>query len=102
MSASVNLSKAVRTALTDHHPIVALESTLITHGLPRPVNLEVAQRLEAMVRDNGATPATIAILDGELYAGLEPDQLERLASADDVRKVSRRDLPIVIAQKGHG
>ena len=75
---------------------------MITHGLPRPVNLEVARRLEAVVRDNGATPATIAILDGELYAGLEPDQLERLANTDNVRKVSRRDLPIVIAQKGHG
>ncbi|HSD84740.1 MAG TPA: pseudouridine-5'-phosphate glycosidase, partial [Anaerolineae bacterium] len=81
---------------------VALESTLITHGLPRPVNLDVAHRLEAVVRENGATPATIAILDGELYAGLEPDQLERLANTDDVRKVSRRDLPIVTAQQGHG
>ena len=74
----------------------------ITHGLPRPVNLEVARRLEAVVRDNGATPATFAILDGELYVGLEHEQLERLANADNVRKVSRRDLPIVTAQKGHG
>src|SRR5512139_682762 len=99
---TLHFSSPVRAALEQRLPVVALESTLITHGLPRPVNLEVAQRLEAVVRDNGATPATIAILDGELYAGLEPDQLERLANADDVRKVSRRDLPIVVAQKGHG
>src|SRR5512135_2768858 len=102
MTISLHLSTPVRAALAAHTPVVALESTLITHGLPRPVNLEVAQRLEAVVLENGATPATIAILDGELYAGLEPDQLERLANADDVRKVSRRDLPIVTAQKGHG
>ncbi len=102
MPISIHLSSAVRAALDQHHPVVALESTLITHGLPRPVNLEVARRLEAVVRDNGAVPATIAILDGEIYAGLEPDQLERLANTDNVRKVSRRDLPIVIAQKGHG
>jgi pseudouridine-5'-phosphate glycosidase len=98
----LHLSTPVRAALEAHTSIVALESTLITHGLPRPVNLEVARRLEAVVHANGATPATIAILDGELYAGLEPDQLERLANAEDVRKVSRRDLPIVVAQKGHG
>jgi pseudouridine-5'-phosphate glycosidase len=98
----IKIAVEVRAALESHTPIVALESTLITHGLPRPVNLEVARRLEAVVRENGATPATIAILDGELYAGLEPDQLERLANTDNVRKVSRRDLPIVTAQKGHG
>jgi pseudouridylate synthase len=102
MPITLHLSTPVRAALEAHTPIVALESTLITHGLPRPANLEVAQRLEAVVRDNGATPATIAILDGELYAGLEPDQLERLANTDNVRKVSRRDLPIVTAQQGHG
>jgi pseudouridine-5'-phosphate glycosidase len=102
MPLQFHLSSPVRAAIDQHLPIVALESTLITHGLPRPVNLEVARRLEAVVRENGATPATIAILDGELYAGLEPDQLERLANTDNVRKVSRRDLPIVTAQKSHG
>jgi pseudouridine-5'-phosphate glycosidase len=102
MSISLHLSSAVHAALDQHHPVVALESTLITHGLPRPINLEVARRLEAVVLDNGAVPATIAILDGEIYAGLESDQLERLANTDNVRKVSRRDLPIVIAHKGHG
>jgi pseudouridylate synthase len=102
MSVPLHLSSSVRDALSSHRPIVALESTLITHGLPRPVNLEVARRLEAVVRDNGAVPATIAILDGVIYAGLEADQLDRLANTDNVRKVSRRDLPIVIAQKGYG
>ena len=99
---NIHLSPEVRDALANHQPVVALESTLITHGLPRPVNLEVARQLEAVVRDNGAVPATIAILNGELYAGLESHELELLANTDDVRKVSRRDLPIVVAQRGHG
>ena len=102
MSIPLHLSTAVREALDNRRPVVALESTLITHGLPHPVNLDVARRLEAVVRNTGATPATIAILDGQIYAGLEADQLHRLANTDDVRKVSRRDLPIVIAQQGHG
>jgi pseudouridine-5'-phosphate glycosidase len=75
---------------------------LITHGLPRPVNLEVARQLEQVVIDNGATPATIAILNGEIHVGLEPQELESLANADNVRKVSRRDLPIVVAQQLNG
>ncbi len=102
MPIPLHLSPEVRDALTNHRPVVALESTLITHGLPRPVNLEVARQLEAVVRDNGAVPATIAILNGEIYAGLEPHELELLANTDNVRKVSRRDLPIVVAQRGHG
>ena len=102
MAVSLHLATSVRAALDRHQPVVALESTLITHGLPRPVNLDVARQLEAVVRDNGATPATIAILDGQIHAGLEPHELDRLASLDDVRKVSRRDLPIVVAQQGNG
>lgn len=102
MPISLHLSASVRAALASHRPLVALESTLITHGLPRPVNLEVARQLEAVVRECGAVPATIAILNGEIYAGLEPHELELLANADNVRKVSRRDLPIVVAQRGHG
>ncbi len=102
MTVSLHLSNSVRTALDQHLPIVALESTLITHGLPRPVNLEVARRLEAIVRDQGAVPATIAILDGQIHAGLEAHELERLANLDAVRKVSRRDLPIVTALQGNG
>ncbi len=102
MSIKLEMSSPVRAALEQHRPIVALESTLITHGLPRPVNLEVARQLEAVVRDNGAVPATIAILDGQIHAGLEPHELERLANLDDVRKVSRRDLPIVTALGRNG
>jgi len=99
---NIFISTEVRDALNYHHPIVALESTLITHGLPRPINLDVARQLEATVTDNGAVPATIAILKGQLHIGLEAAELEYLANADDVRKVSRRDLPIVVAQKLNG
>lgn len=77
---------------------VALESTVISHGLPWPHNLELARDMEEVIRDAGATPRTVAVLSGELYAGLEPDQLEHLATAEGVRKVSRRDLPIVVAR----
>ena len=83
-------------------PLVALESTVISHGLPYPHNLQLAQAMEAIVRQHGAEPRTIAILHGELLAGLTEDQLETLATAKDVRKVSRRDLPIVTARKMNG
>jgi pseudouridylate synthase len=89
-------------ALNHHRPIVALESTLITHGLPYPVNLEVASGMEQAVRDAGAVPATIAVLKGQITVGLTQDQLAYLAQAKDVRKCSRRDFPIVLAQKGDG
>lgn len=102
MTINLTFSTAVRHALDAHLPLVALESTLITHGLPRPTNLEVARRLEEVVRDHGAVPATIAILHGEIHIGLEPHELEMLANADGVRKVSRRDLPIVTARREHG
>jgi len=102
MTLSLQTSSIVRDALDHQRPVVALESTLITHGLPRPINLDVARQLEAIVRECGAVPATIAILNGEIHAGLEPHELEYLANADNVRKVSRRDLPLVVAQKGHG
>ena len=95
-------SSEVAAARKSGHPVVALESTLITHGLPRPVNLETARRLEATVRAGGATPATIALLDGVVHIGLEPGALAQLAAADGVRKCSRRDLPIAIARREHG
>jgi len=102
MNAYVRVSTDVQAALDAGQPVVALESTLITHGLPRPVNLEVARRLEAVVRDNGATPATIAILGGEARVGLDASALLHLANTANVRKVSRRDLPIVVMQAGDG
>jgi len=92
----------VRSTLDAGGPVVALESTVIAHGLPRPVNLEVARRLEAIVRQAGATPATIAIIGGSIRVGLDGASLEYLAQASTVRKVSRRDVPIVVAGKGDG
>jgi pseudouridine-5'-phosphate glycosidase len=92
----------VQSALNAGQPVVALESTLITHGLPWPDNLEVARALEAAVREAGAVPATIAILGGQITIGLSGEQLEYLAGAEDVRKCSRRDLAIVVGTGGDG
>lgn len=83
-------------------PSVALESTVIAHGLPYPQNLELAQAMEAIIRAGGAEPRTVAILGGELLAGLTETQLHHLATAQNVRKVSRRDLPIVVARGQDG
>jgi pseudouridine-5'-phosphate glycosidase len=83
-------------------PPVALESTVIAHGLPAPANLETARRLESIVRDEGATPRTVGIVDGAETVGLNDAQLRRLATADDVRKVSLRDLPVVTAGSEDG
>jgi pseudouridylate synthase len=80
-------------------PIVALESTVLTHGLPRPQNLQLAHDMERTVREGGATPATIGFLDGDLYIGMEDAQLERLANEDNVFKVGPRDFATVIARK---
>ncbi len=78
--------------------LLALESTLISHGLPYPQNLETARRLEAIARESGAEPRTVAVIDGQLRAGLSPEELEYLASTSAVRKLSRRDLPIAVAR----
>ena len=87
-----------------HHsfPVVALESTVITHGLPRPQNLQLARDMERVVRENGATPTTIAILDGILRIGLTAKELEQLANKDNVRKISRRDFATAIVNKESG
>ncbi len=92
----LHYSYEVRTALAEGRPVVALESTLITHGLPYPANLETAIGMERAIRDAGATPATIAILKGQITVGLNKNQLESLATAQNVRKCSRRDLPIAV------
>ena len=104
MNQTLQIHPDVAAALAANQPVVALESTVITHGLPFPENLEVARGMEAAIRAKGATPATIAILDGTIYVGLTSAQLERLAHipGDEVRKCSRRDLPTVVAQSGHG
>jgi pseudouridylate synthase len=96
------LSSAVSDALQTKRAIVALESTVITHGLPWPQNLELARRMEATVRAGGACPATIAILQGEIKVGLSDAELEYLAQAKGVMKVSRRDYPVAVAQKCDG
>ena len=84
------------------HAVVALESTVIAHGLPRPANLETAQRLEQIVRASGATPATIGIIGGKLKAGLDAAEVRRLAEESNIRKVSTRDLPIAVAERWDG
>lgn len=94
----IKYSKEVTAAKSQGRPIVALESTIISHGLPRPTNLEVAKEVEAIVRDQGATPATIAIIDGEIFVGLEEDQLNRIANDDNIVKASTRDLAIICAE----
>ncbi len=96
------VSEEVRAALSAGHAVVALESTVISHGLPRPQNLETARRLEQTVREGGAVPATVAVLGGRLCVGLEEAQLERLAEGEGVRKVSRRDLPLAVARAEDG
>jgi len=96
------LSPEVSDALQSHRPVVALESTVITHGLPWPQNLELARRMEATVRAGGACPATIAILKGEIKVGLSDAELEYLAQAKGVMKVSRRDYPLAVAQRCDG
>ena len=95
----IKYSAAVARALKDKSPVVALESTIITHGLPRPKNLEVAVEVEQIVTDAGATPATIAVIDGQIHIGLEPDQLTQIAHDENILKASIRDLAIISTQK---
>lgn len=96
------VSREVAEARAAGRPLVALESTIITHGLPRPRNLHVAREVEAEVRAEGATPATIAVLDGTLHVGLEAPELERLSLATGVAKLSRADLAVCLAAGGTG
>ena len=96
---SIHYSKEVAAALKSGAPLVALESTIISHGLPRPSNLSVAIEVEEIVRAHGAVPATIAILDGQIHVGLESDQLVAIANRDDIAKASIRDLAMISAGK---
>lgn len=103
MNSYLDISPEVAAALADGKPVVALESTIISHGMPWPQNYETARQVEQIIRDAGAVPATIAILDGRLKAGLSDDEIQVLAKAgQDVAKCSRRDLPYVIARGQHG
>jgi pseudouridine-5'-phosphate glycosidase len=98
MEKAIKLSAEVDAALKAGKPVVALESTIISHGLPRPSNLEVALECERIVRDAGAVPATIALLDGKILVGLERNELDAIANRDDISKASIRDLAIIVAQ----
>lgn len=95
-------SEEVEKAMKENKPIVALESTIISHGMPYPQNVETAKEVEQLIRDNGAVPATIAILDGKMKIGVNEEELEFLGTSKEIEKVSRRDLPYVIAMKKHG
>ena len=95
----LNFSQEVADALQNKKPLVALESTVIAHGLPYPQNFETAFKLEEIIRTYGAIPATIAVFDGEFFVGLNQTQIERLATENNIRKISRRDLPVAIARK---
>lgn len=98
----LDFSDEVQEARLKRLPIVALESTIIAHGMPYPVKIETAKEVEQIVRNLGATPATIAILDGRIKIGLSDTELSRLSKSENVEKVSRRDLPYVIATQRDG
>jgi len=97
LSSYIKLSDEVQMALEAQHPVVALESTVIAHGLPYPANIEVAQAMEATIRNEGAVPATIGIRTGKIVIGLSKDEIEHLGTAQHVLKVSRRDLAVALA-----
>jgi pseudouridine-5'-phosphate glycosidase len=102
LSKIIKTSSLVKAAVADGRPVVALESTVIAHGLPRPLNLKVALRLQQIVSEAGAVPATIAILNGQLRAGLDDAEIELIAQDDNVRKVSTRDLPLAVGGHWNG
>ena len=102
MNPLVSINPEVKEALEQGKPVVALESTIISHGMPYPQNVEMANKTEQIIRDNGAIPATIAIIDGKIQVGLDEEQLELLATAENVAKVSRRDMAQVLATKTLG
>src|SRR5258706_7606111 len=101
-SSYITLSDEVQAALQQQRPVVALESTVIAHGLPYPVNIEVAQAMEAAIRAEGAIPATVGILNGKIVIGLTQDEIQYLGTARDILKVSRRDLAVTLATRQTG
>ncbi len=103
LNAYLDIQPEVAAALAAGKPVVALESTIISHGMPYPQNVETARQVEQVVRDNGAVPATIAIIDGRLKVGLDAGALEALGRAGHAAtKCSRRDIRFVLANKGRG
>ena len=98
----MKISNEVLEALKNNKPVVALESTIISHGMPYPRNVECALAVEKVIRDNGAIPATIGIIEGEPIVGMSPEEIELFGKTKGISKVSRRDLPLVIASKKWG
>ena len=99
LSEYMDITPEIREAVASGKPVVALESTILSHGMPYPQNLDFAREVERIIRSEGAIPATMAVIDGRLKAGLTEDELLRMCEAKGVLKVSRRDLPIVVAKK---
>jgi len=99
----LEISEEVKNALKNNKPVIALESTIISHGMPYPQNAETALKVESIVRENGGIPATIAIIGGKLKVGLSPQEIELLGKeGEKVIKVSRRDIPYIIANRLNG
>lgn len=98
----IEIKQEVKEALEQNKPVVALESTIITHGMPYPANVETALTVERIIRENGAIPATMAIMDGIIKIGLTKEEIEELAHQEHVVKASRRDLPVILAKKQYG
>jgi pseudouridine-5'-phosphate glycosidase len=95
----VRIAEPVAAALRAGHPVVALESTVIAHGLPRPANVQIAHAMEDAIRAEGATPATVAVMDGEIVVGLNAAEIERLGAEEHVLKASRRDIAVALATR---
>ncbi len=102
METLLTIKPEVQTALAKKQPVIALESTVIAHGLPQPQNIETARGLEQIIREESGVPATIAAIDGKLCVGLSQEQIEQIATNGDVKKLSTRDLPIAIARRLNG
>ena len=98
----LDIKPEIKQSLAENKPVVALESTIIAHGMPYPQNVETAKRCEQIIRENGAIPATIGIINGILKVGLSTEELEIMGKSPNMMKVSRRDMPLVVAQKIHG
>lgn len=98
----MKINPEIKLALQEGKPVIALESTIISHGMPYPKNVECALQVEKVIRDNGAIPATIGIIEGEPIIGMTPEEIELFGKTKGIAKVSRRDLPIVVANKMWG
>lgn len=102
MNKFLHINPEIRQAIIDNKAVVALESTIISHGMPYPQNIETAKNTELIVRQNNAIPATIGIINGKIIIGLNDDELEIIGKSANVMKVSRRDIPVVVSLKLHG